>query len=326
MAIEAGELQKAYRRVSYYVRGIARDVIPYAAYEAQLRHLWAHLDLDAVPADIRQAVNYYNRLSGVRAYPLSGRISKMPLKNSRYYYDLRQYLKYFGPRMALEYIYGDVAYIPELPSIVKSRPIEGDTANSVILNLDKFRHFRLIPDRMRFRDKEPKAVWRGAPNNPLRLTMMERHGANPRCDIGHVGGPHGHFVPKPFISPANQLRFRYILSVEGYDVATNLKWIMASRSLCLMPRPRFETWFMEGRLVPGVHYVELKDDFSDLDEKMAHYDANPDEAEGIIAAANDYMRPFLDPRRERLVSLLVLQKYFEATGQLGPSRVSPLFA
>ncbi|TOQ08578.1 glycosyl transferase family 90, partial [Vibrio parahaemolyticus] len=73
-----------------------------------------------------------------------------------------------------------------------------------------------------------------------------------------------------------------ILSLEGMDVATNLKWIMSSNSLCFTPKLRYETWFMEGKLKAGVHFVQVKDDFSDLDEKMDYYLEHPDKAEEII--------------------------------------------
>ena len=80
----------------------------------------------------------------------------------------------------------------------------------------------------------------------------------------------------------------------------------------MMRKPRYETWFMEGRLEPGVHYVALKDDFSDLEEKIAYYnqDQNLDEALAIIANAHQYVAQFLDPEQELVASLLVAQKYF----------------
>ena len=59
-------------------------------------------------------------------------------------------------------------------------------------------------------------------------------------------------------------------------MASNLKWVMSSNSVAVMPRPRYETWFMEGSLVPGYHYIEIKTDFSDLIEKMEYYNAHPD--------------------------------------------------
>ena len=42
---------------------------------------------------------------------------------------------------------------------------------------------------------------------------------------------------------------------------------MSSNSVAVMPRPKYESWFMEGRLQPGVHYIEIKDDYSDLEPK-----------------------------------------------------------
>ena len=35
-----------------------------------------------------------------------------------------------------------------------------------------------------------------------------------------------------------------------------------------MPKPKFETWFMEGILVADQHYILIKDDYSDLEENL----------------------------------------------------------
>ena len=115
----------------------------------------------------------------------------------------------------------------------------------------------------------------------------------------------------PFMSVPEQLRYKYLLSIEGNDVATNLKWIMASQSVCLMTRPKYETWLMEGRLQPEVHYIGLEDDYSDLSEKLRFYEANPQAAEKIVQQAQQWMQPFFDAKLERIVSLMVMQKYFD---------------
>lgn len=36
----------------------------------------------------------------------------------------------------------------------------------------------------------------------------------------------------------------------------------------MMVPPRFETWLLEGRLRPYVHYVPLAPDFSDIPDKV----------------------------------------------------------
>jgi len=135
------------------------------------------------------------------------------------------------------------------------------------------------------------------------------------CDLGECD-PACHDYPawhKPKISFYAQLRYKFILALEGNDVATNLKWIMSSNSIAVMPRPRYETWFMEGRLIPDYHYIAIRDDYSDLEERLQYYIDHPDKAREIVAHANEYIRQFADSRRERLISLLTLDKYFSAT-------------
>jgi spore maturation protein CgeB len=70
---------------------------------------------------------------------------------------------------------------------------------------------------------------------------------------------------------------------------------------------------MEGKLIPDYHYIEIKPDFSDLEERLAYYDAHPQEAQAIIDHAHEYVRPFRDDHREKLIALAVAQKYFRFT-------------
>ena len=64
---------------------------------------------------------------------------------------------------------------------------------------------------------------------------------------------------------------KIIVSIEGNDVATNLRWAMASMSTVFMPAPTMQTFFMEELLVPWVHFVPIESpDFSDIVDK-AHW-------------------------------------------------------
>lgn len=120
---------------------------------------------------------------------------------------------------------------------------------------------------------------------------------------------------KEYLTIPQQLEYKFVCCIEGNDVATNLKWVMASNSLAIMPRPTYETWFMEGRLIADYHYVEIKDDYSDLIEKMEYYIRHPEEAECIIGHAHEYIRQFMNTRQETVISLSVMQKYFYQTRQ-----------
>lgn len=269
-----------------------------------------------IQEEVKARVSYYNRLT--RPFSSSG----LPFetgsfskgKSTSYHIDFKPLLNCFPPGLPFAVLFGDICHVPDRPSFVKSRPVspEPDNANSVLLKLNRARHYYTYPDKLQFRDKRKKAVWRGSSHRPKRLEFVKALYDKPWCNVGDVHRKSlGRPYHKEFMSVPRQLEYRYILSVEGNDVATNLKWIMASNSLCMMCRPEFETWFMEGLLRPGVHYVELEPDYSDLREKMEYYDRHPEEAEQIISRAKAHSARFSNPALEKLISLMVMQKYFE---------------
>ena len=83
-----------------------------------------------------------------------------------------------------------------------------------------------------------------------------------------------------------------------------------------MTKPKFETWLMEGELIPNHHYVLIKNDYSDLEEKIKYYIENTEEAESIIQNANNYTSQFKDNKSEDWLQLKVLERYFNFSGQL----------
>ena len=73
---------------------------------------------------------------------------------------------------------------------------------------------------------------------------------------------------------------------------------------------------MEGTIIPDYHYIEIKPDFSNLEERVNYYINHIDEALKIIDHAHEYVAQFKNREREALISLLVLDKYFRVTGQI----------
>jgi hypothetical protein len=216
----------------------------------------------------------------------------------------------------MDFKFGDVTFVPEEPSIVKSRPLNRNNTNSVILNLDKTRHFTFINDKKDFRKKKNMLVGRNDVGQAHRVKFLEMYINHPLCNIGKINkdGKHQNLL-KERLTIEEQLDYKFILCLEGNDVASNLKWVMSSQSLAVMPDPKYETWFMEGTLIPNYHYVQIKDDYSDLEERMEYYMNHPDEALEIIKNAQQYIEQFKVKKREDLLSLLVLEKYFYKTGQ-----------
>lgn len=301
----------------YYVKNYIRQYLPLGKYRRRLKKKLAMIDnFDA--GYIESRVNYYNRLQKTVELPPSAvKLSEFKLKGRPkvYYFDAFEYTRYFSPDLKICPLLGDIIHIPDEPSIVKSRPIEGDNTNSVVMKLEKIRHFLFLNDKKQFQDKKDMLIGRGKIRQEHRIRFMEMYYGHPMCNVGQVNITPNAKFPAERLTIGEHLDYKFILCLEGNDVASNLKWVMSSNSLAVMPKPKYETWFMEGTLIPNYHYVLIKDDYSDLEERMNYYIENTDEALKIIENAHKYIDQFKNKDREDLINLLVLKKYFEKTGQ-----------
>ena len=177
-------IQQAVRRLDYYVENIVRDALPQGLFRRRLERLWDDLG-DHDVEYLARRLNYYNKCAG--AHPPGDRTStvgRIPMRASRYYYDLKEHARYFPRHFRLHHVFGDVTHVPGEPAIVKSRPIAGDNRNSIVMKLNKFRHFELFDDKISFGDKLPKAVWRGGGGNPKRKALVNGYHDHPLFDVG----------------------------------------------------------------------------------------------------------------------------------------------
>ena len=237
---------------------------------------------------------------------------------STYYHDSLEIARYFNGDLRWVLLSGDTKHIPALPSITKSRPLAGDNTNNIILKLDKNRHFLFVDDKMQWRNKKDIAIFRGdlgihKENRELFMSLFAE-GKSKMVDAASTNyiEAHPHWQAGK-LTIGEHLDYKFIMSLEGNDVASNLKWVMSSNSIAVTPRLTCETWFMEGTLRPNYHYIEVKEDFSDLEERLQYYIDHPEEAEAIIRHAHTFVDQFRDKERERLTALLVMKKYFEIT-------------
>jgi hypothetical protein len=271
------------------------------------------------PTKLDARISYYIKLK--EPFKLEGDTQSIGTfrrtKGSDYYLDLKDFLHYFPDEACFLYHFGDNTAFRHIPTIIKARKISGINENSILFKLNKKRHFHWVNDSKSFSEKKNGLVWRGGAYQQLRRDIVERFYDHPKCDVGQTNRP-AEEVPwqKQFMSKEAQLEYKFIFCPEGNDVSTNLKWAMSSNSICFMPKPRYETWFMEGLLKPGVHYVELKSDYSDLDEKIKYYSTHLVEAETIIANAHQHVARFRNKDLEDLLSIKVLERYFKLSSQL----------
>lgn len=227
---------------------------------------------------------------------------------SRYALDAMRTLKYFPKYAKVRFCDGDVWHNPEVPSLIKCRRLDGKgEENAVILNLDSIRHWLNPKDKIPFEKKIPKLFFRGdIHNKPARIRFFEQWGDHPLFDLGDTTRSRWH---AELVTVPEHFRYRFILALEGYDMASSLQWIMASGCVPVMPKPTAEGWLMHSQLEAGKHYIEIASDFSDAGEKIEYYTAHPEEARRIAEASAEWVRGFNDRKRERIIELLTIEKY-----------------
>ena len=182
------------------------------------------------------------------------------------------------------------------------------------------------PKDMPFKNKKDEIFWRGASSasgrrrgRAYRTRLVEEHFSKHDVRFSHPK-KEGHPYLKRFdvnryvkgsVPLEKFLEYKYLISVEGNDNDSSLRWKLASNSLVIMPKLTCQTWLIEPNLKPGVHYVEVSDDWSDLDSKLEWCRDNQDRCLEIVENANRYIDNFRDYERETEIELEVLREYFK---------------
>lgn len=309
-------------KLFYYVASVMRMLIPRWWLRRQryrIMQSWWQRD-DA--SEIADRVNFYCRLNPDKIINLGDNSQfSSALKRSQgpssYYFDIQRWLRYFPAKLSLNFFAGDVWKNPDCPTFMKARRLDAKQNNAVILNLDRPRHFLHPRDNIAFEKKMPKLLFRGdIHNKPHRVAFFEKYFSKESFDLGDTSKVTTNSDwTKPRINIAKHFEYQYILVLEGNDVASALQWVMGSNCVPVMAKPTVENWLMHSLLEPGKHYVEIASDFSDVEEVMNYYLAHPEKGAAIATESQRWYEQFYDKKREKIVSLLVLDKYFRATGQ-----------
>lgn len=264
---------------------------------------------------IRKRVDYYCPLHapftpGPEARPI--RDIRLSQTHSAYWYDLMRYLRGYDHNRRISLINGDTHHNPEYVTFGKARRLDRLRDNVILMNLDRRRHFMRVTDPVPFEHKKPVLLFRGdvdAKQN--RRLLLEKWWGHPLFDLGDTS-PRNHTIwHTPRIPIDEHFGYRYILAPEGHDVASALQWICASGCVPVMTRPTVEGWLMHGAMIPGEHYIEIADDFSDAADKIRWYNANPEKAHAIAKASRRWAAQFDDPTREAIIHHLIVRRYLD---------------
>ena len=249
-----------------------------------------------------------------------------------YYDDIYPYLTSTLPvHKTVSVFFGDIREECLFPTLVKTRPVHLDSIfGSVLFPLQMSYHFKPSPipsHPPRFLTKKSQIIWRGASTGLGFSTpdSASEHPAHRSYFLQMVSGKHPHILDaglsvltdnahphysryvKGSLSRENILEYKYVLSIEGHDVAGNLKWLLDSDSVVFMTSPNVVSWFMEDHLQPYVHFIPLQDDFSDLESQFIWAERNPSKCLEIIQNANAFIRQFYDPTLEKQIASRVMQ-------------------
>ena len=206
----------------------------------------------------------------------------------------------------------------DLPAIVKVRFID-TPKGGIIAPLAHKRHW--VPIRVAkknnilWQDKISECVWRGTSTG--KCDRNERvlfcHKWAEKYNVGISKFCHGHkpipIIDKNNISIDDMLKYKYMISIPGNDKDSGLNWKLASKSLVLMAKPKIESWLMEGLLKPYVHYVPLKDDYSDLEEQIMFCKIYDDKCKAIVKNANKFMAQFENIEIEKKIFNMIKEHY-----------------
>ena len=222
--------------------------------------------------------------------------------------------------------------INKLPLLCKTRR---ENNNNIIINFKRFRHMNLVDYLVKFPDipfylKKNIVIWRGSTTGNIknianRFLIVEKfynYNIN-KINIGFSSnkiinnkeqvGITKKNIKKKFVKEAltiNQLlQNKFLVSVEGNELSSGLKWMLYSNSVVLMAKPRNFSWIMEDKLIPNKHYILLKDDFSDLEEKYKWCKQNLEKCNKISINATEYMKQFLDINKEKELENMVIKRY-----------------
>jgi len=239
----------------------------------------------------------------------------------KFYKKILSYIKDYDSFSFYMNIY-DIDWGCLFPTFTKCRP-KNDIKKSILLPLEDLYipnyHINILKDDIPFQTKIKSCIWRGSDSGPFYYdSKPDKFGIKrssrkdllvkyfDKYNIGLSSNQYKknyhNFESKKYVkgplSIKEHLKYMFIISVEGNDFATNLNWILLSNSVPLLAEPYIETWSLESKLVPFIHYVPLNTDFSDLDEKIEWCINNLEKCEDIVYNSKLFALQFFDIDKE----------------------------
>lgn len=168
-------------------------------------------------------------------------------------------------------------------SIHKNTPYISDVVDRHFFFHNKYSGFRSFHYGIPFDTKEPKIVYAGQlRGNKYNFVYNRQINMNQRLFFESNDVSKKNIVTGCWINREDMIHYKYILDIDGNGSTWDATaWKLNSGSVIFKCKSGWRQWFYDD-YVSGEHFIEINDDFSDIDEKFAWCQENPKECERII--------------------------------------------
>ncbi|KAK4636152.1 hypothetical protein CLAFUW4_00211 [Fulvia fulva] len=144
--------------------------------------------------------------------------------------------------------------------------------------------YRAMERDSAFKDKIPKAVWRGSGflNPGIREKLFDIFKDKDWSDVWFAD--YGGMDSDHFLTVEHMCKYMFAIHTEGVSYSGRLSYIQNCGNLPIIHDLEWDTYttHLLRDSGPDQNYVRVKRDWTDLEEKIKHYIAHPEEAEKII--------------------------------------------
>jgi hypothetical protein len=163
-------------------------------------------------------------------------------------------------------------------------------ADRHVLHLcELYHHYRSFHRGIPFQTKISKIIYGGRLDRGSSLNFTNRKdiSISPRKYFYSAAVPKTNIVcsENEWIKDTEMVKYKYILDIDGHGSTWDgTAWKLNSGSVIFKSDSRWQQWFYD-EYKPWIHYIPIKDDFSDIDEQFEWCEAHQDECEKIIKNA-----------------------------------------
>ncbi|MEJ6697527.1 MAG: glycosyl transferase family 90 [Saprospiraceae bacterium] len=116
------------------------------------------------------------------------------------------------------------------------------------------------------------------------------------------------YIFKNRITIEEMLQYKFHILIDGNDWCTSLPWVLFHNCVAFMPETTYESIFTID-LIPWKHYVPIRSDFMDIEEKIKYMIDNDNLAKEISYNSTLYMKQFTNKVLMDKIKLETIKRY-----------------